>query len=272
MDVVCVGDCGIDLYRPAGELRVGGITANFARHARREFARDDRIRIVSCVGDDEDGDRVLSSFEGSGIDCHVRRLSGRTPVQTIEIRADGEKDFIAYDEGVLRDFSFSAADRQLIAAGDLLVAPVYLQIVGLFGDLMGIDTVGRVAVDFADFLEYPDFGLLEMHIERIDIAFFGLSPIDTAMIDRIAELADRHRKMFVVTMGSGGSVAFEGANRYACAAAPVDAVVDTTGAGDAYAAGFLSRYCRGEGVQASMRHGADVASSVVGQVGSFPAP
>ena len=72
-------------------------------------------------------------------------------------------------------------------------------------------------------------------------------------------------------MGSGGSVAFEGAHRFDCAAVPVDAVADTTGAGDAYAAGFLSRYCRGEGVQASMQRGAEVASSVVGRVGSFPA-
>jgi sugar/nucleoside kinase (ribokinase family) len=53
MKVVCVGDCGVDHYLPSGEQRFGGITANFARHARKEFRADDEIHIVSCIGDDD---------------------------------------------------------------------------------------------------------------------------------------------------------------------------------------------------------------------------
>jgi len=52
MDVVCVGDCGIDHYLPSDKLYFGGITANVARHAHDCFPAKDRIRIVSCVGDD----------------------------------------------------------------------------------------------------------------------------------------------------------------------------------------------------------------------------
>jgi len=270
MDVVCVGDCGVDLYLPSGERLFGGITANFARHARREFPEDDRIHIVSCVGDDAGGDLVLSSLAGSGIECHIERLAGRTPVQTIEIQPDGEKDFVHYDEGVLSDFRFGDAARLLIARSELLVAPVYLQIVGLFDELMAIPTAGLVSVDFADFLVYPDFDLLERQLDNIDIAFFGLSIEDTEMIDRLGVLADRQQKLIVVTLGSNGSRGFAGSRHYDCHAEPVVEVVDTTGAGDAYAAGFLSRYCHGASIEACMQHGAKVAASVIGKVGSFP--
>ena len=271
MDVVCVGDCGVDLYLPSNETLFGGITANFARHARREFPADDVIRIVSCVGDDAGGDLVLASLEGTGIDCHITRMRGATPVQSIEIHGDGEKDFVGYEEGVLRDFRFGADDKRLIRESDLLVAPVYLQIVGLFDELMAIAAAGRVAVDFADFLEYPDFDLLERHLAAIDIAFFGLSTRDEAMIERLAVLADRHQKLFVVTLAADGSRAFAGAERFDCDAVPVDAIVDTTGAGDAYAAGFLSRYCHGASVAEAMQNGARVAARVVERLGSFPA-
>jgi fructoselysine 6-kinase len=269
MDVVCVGDCGVDLYLPSGEKRFGGITANFARHARMQFPADDIVRIVSCVGDDEDAGLVLSSLQNSGIDCHISRLNGVTPVQTIETSDDGEKDFVHYETGVLSDFRFGANETALIAASDLLVAPVYLQIVGLFDELMKIDTKGRVSVDFADFLEYPDFELLERHVDRIDIGFFGLTAGDTKMIDRIRAYADRRNKTFVVTLGADGSLVFAGARQFEQPAAAVRQVVDTTGAGDAYAAGFLSGFCHGAGIQASMERGAALAASVITMTGSF---
>ena len=269
MDVVCVGDCGVDLYLPSGDRRFGGITANFARHARREFRPDDIVRIISCIGDDAGADLVLSSLENSGIDCHLTRLPGRTPVQTIEIKADGEKDFVRYDEGVLGDFRFGTAEIDLIGSSDLLVAPVYLQIVGLFDELMDIDTKGRVSIDFADFLEFPDFELLERHLDRIDIGFFGLTADDAEMIDRIRGFADRRNKTFVVTLGASGSMAFAGARQFEQSAVQVHQVVDTTGAGDAYAAGFLSRYCHGAGIEASMARGAALAATVIAETGGY---
>jgi len=269
MNVVCVGDCGIDHYLPSGDRRFGGITANFARHARNEFPIDDAIQIVSCVGEDDGAAMVLSSLSASDIDCHISKLPGATPVQYIQIEENGEKDFVRYDEGVLRVFSLGANERKVIAESDLLVAPVYLQIVDLFDDLMTIGTAGLTAIDFADFLQHPDFELLERHMDCIDIGFFGLSADDTSAIAHIGALAARYGKLFVVTLGAGGSRAFSGNKCFDCAAVAVDKVVDTTGAGDAYAAAFLADYCHGGSIEDSMRNGAAIAATVVRHCGSY---
>ncbi|MDA0678724.1 MAG: PfkB family carbohydrate kinase [Proteobacteria bacterium] len=272
MRVVCVGDCGIDHYVPSNERRCGGITANFARHARREFPADDRIEIVSCVGSDDGAALVKASLANSGISCHISELPGTTPVQTIEIDSSGEKNFVRYDEGVLRDFTFGANEREMIASCDLLVAPVYLQIVDLFDDLMMVQRAGLTAVDFSDFLQHPDFALLERHLDCIDIGFFGLSVGDADAIDRLADLAASNKKLFIVTLGADGSRAFHGASRFECLATPVEKVVDTTGAGDAFAAAFLASYCHGAGVRDAMKRGATLAAEVVGYCGSYVLP
>ena len=269
MNVVCVGDCGIDHYLPSGEMRFGGITANVARHARNEFPDDDEIRIVSCVGNDDGAELVLSSLAAFNIECHVERLPGATPVQFIEVENSGEKKFIRYDEGILRDFSFGSEARRIIGASDLLIAPVYLQIVDLFDDLMNIETTGLTVIDFADFLQHPDFELLERHLSNIDIGFFGLSANDLGAIQRIGELAAEHDKLFLVTLGADGSRAYRGHDQFDCPAVPLECVVDTTGAGDAFAAAFLSRYCHGGSIVNSMQHGAALAADVIGKLGSW---
>ncbi|MGI9204234.1 MAG: PfkB family carbohydrate kinase, partial [Woeseiaceae bacterium] len=209
-----------------------------------------------------------SALAATDIDCHVTTLTGITPMQYIEIEPYGEKRFVRYEEGVLKDFEFNRQQRDIIAASALMVAPVYLQIVDLYNNLLSIETDGTVAIDFADFLHHPNFALLEKHIDTIDIGFFGLTNEDTVSIEHIASLAAKYDKLFIVTLGADGSCAFHGAKRFQCAAVPVEKVVDTTGAGDAFAAAFLSRYCYGAGIQASLQRGAELAASVITKLGS----
>lgn len=269
MNIVCVGDCGVDHYLPSNEVLFGGITANFARHARQQFPADDIVQIISAVGNDAGAKLVLESLNDSDIHCHISKLDGTTPVQYIEVQPDGERKFVSYDAGVLNDFRFGHKEKQIIKSADLLVAPVYLQIVGLFDELMSINPVGRTAVDFADFLQHPDFGLLEKHVSNIDIGFFGLSADDTATISRIQTLARQYDKLFVVTLGANGSCAFQGGDRFDCPAVSVENVIDTTGAGDSFAAGFLSRYCHGQDICRSLKSGANLAAAVVQRHGAF---
>lgn len=266
MKLVCVGDCGIDRYEPEGHCRPGGITLNFALHARRCLP-DDGICIVTAVGTDPAGSVVRAAIDDTGTAVEVATLQGQTPVQHIALGADGERQFVGYVAGVLERFRPTSAQRALIEVADWVVAPHFVQIAALFDALLALPRRGRMAVDFADFSDNPDFGLLQTVLPQIDVAFFGLDAHDTDTVAAIGRLAATHDKLLVVTLAAAGSRAYDGARVYRCDAVPVETIVDTTGAGDAFAAGFLSRYCHGAAVPDCLDAGARNASRVIRHLG-----
>jgi sugar/nucleoside kinase (ribokinase family) len=74
----------------------------------------------------------------------------------------------------------------------------------------------------------------------------------------------------VVTRGADGAVAVENGQRAEAAASPVDTIVDTTGAGDLFAAGFLAARCRGRELKACLGTGAIAAAEVISHFGARP--
>ncbi len=79
-----------------------------------------------------------------------------------------------------------------------------------------------------------------------------------------------HCGLVVITRGSKGSVVLEGDNRYDVAAAPLKELVDTTGAGDAFAAGFLYGHVKGWDLEECAKLGSKAASEVISHMGPRP--
>jgi sugar/nucleoside kinase (ribokinase family) len=74
----------------------------------------------------------------------------------------------------------------------------------------------------------------------------------------------------VVTCGADGAIVIAGSERTHVPAHPVESVVDATGAGDLFAAGFLVGYARGLGHEKAARLGALAASEVISHMGARP--
>ena len=74
----------------------------------------------------------------------------------------------------------------------------------------------------------------------------------------------------IVTRGAAGALAIERGRRVEIAAAPVDKVVDTTGAGDLFAAGFLAARCRARPLERCLEAGALAAAEVISHFGARP--
>ena len=94
-------------------------------------------------------------------------------------------------------------------------------------------------------------------------ALFGVDTFD-ASLDAI----DGMDNLFVMTRSDKGSVIVHGSEKVVYPATKVDEVVDTTGAGDAYCAGFLFGLANGESLEECARLGTLCATEVIQHVGA----
>ena len=85
-------------------------------------------------------------------------------------------------------------------------------------------------------------------------------------IDRLSQ----HVGTLVITRGASGAVAYEHGERVDITAPNVERIVDTTGAGDLFAAGFLAGRCRGRPLKACLETGALAAAEIISHFGARP--
>ena len=119
----------------------------------------------------------------------------------------------------------------------------------------------------ADFLRLIEDG-------RIDILFANEAEIvelaDEADFDAaVAAIAPKVATL-VVTRSEQGAIAVSGSDRASVPAEPIERLVDTTGAGDLFAAGFLAGQARGLSLEVSLKLGAIAAAEVIQHYGARP--
>jgi sugar/nucleoside kinase (ribokinase family) len=109
---------------------------------------------------------------------------------------------------------------------------------------------------------------------RIDILFANQAEIEALAgvphLDTAIAAVSGKVETLVVTRSEDGALATRGGERVEVPAEPIDALVDTTGAGDLFAAGFLVGEARRLGLERSLRLGAICAAEVIQHYGARP--
>ncbi len=109
---------------------------------------------------------------------------------------------------------------------------------------------------------------------HIDILFANEQEIcalyEVGDFDAALQAVRQHCEVAALTRSEHGSVVLAGDEVHVVDAAPLDRLVDTTGAGDLYAAGFLFGYTRGDSLYDCGRIGAIAAAEVISHFGARP--
>ena len=110
--------------------------------------------------------------------------------------------------------------------------------------------------------------------DQVDILFGNESEItslyEVDSFEKALEMARKEAKIAALTRSEKGSVVIKGSETHAVPAAPVSKIVDTTGAGDLYAAGFLFGFTRGKPLAECARLGGIAAAEIISHVGARP--
>ena len=125
--------------------------------------------------------------------------------------------------------------------------------------------VDRYRAEFRDMLKSGMVDLVFANEHELK-SLYETADFDTALAALRGEA-----KRAAVTRSEKGAVIIEGQLTIAIPAVPIEQLVDATGAGDAYAAGFLYGYTAGMGFEKAGKLGALAASHVIQKIGARPA-
>jgi sugar/nucleoside kinase (ribokinase family) len=138
------------------------------------------------------------------------------------------------------------------------------------------DAGGKVSLTLSDSfcVERHRTDFFELVEHQVDILFANEHELQALYqvddFDDALQGVRGHCEIAAITRGKAGSVIVSGSELHVIDAHPVEAVVDTTGAGDLYASGFLYGYTHGEALADCGRLGSLAAAEVIAHVGARP--
>ena len=272
-----------ELYRDMGPAREisGGSGANTLAGAST-LGR--QCALIAQVADDQLGEVFAHDIRATGIDFDVPPLGKEPPTARclIFVTPDAQRTMNTF-LGASQFLPPAAVDADLIASGAILYLEGYLWDADepKAAMALGIDIAqenGRkVAFTLSDTfcVERHRADFLDLICnEKIDILFANEAEIkmlcETEDLDAAIAQTAANVDTLVVTRSEKGAIAVRDGKTYAVAAEPIDHIVDTTGAGDLFAAGFLSGYVEQRPMEECLTIGAIAAAEVISHFGARP--
>lgn len=243
-----------------------------------------RAGFIGKVADDAMGDVFTHDITATGVEFEaaiVQATDGGTGRCLVLVSDDAERT-MATHLGVANTFAPGDVDGHLFARTKVTYLEGYLFDLPPAKEAMrhAVEAThsadGSVALTLSDsfcvdrhrgdFLELlnGDIDLLFSNEDEL-VALFGATS-RAAALDALEETG----VLGAITLGAEGCVVVTPAGRIEIPAAPVDTVLDTNGAGDLFAAGFLYGITNGLDPEASGRLAGICAAEVIGHLGARP--
>jgi sugar/nucleoside kinase (ribokinase family) len=293
INVLCIGDVMLDVIArinvspqkinfgsdTASRISTssGGAAGNVAAWLTRTDARS---TIVSHVGDDPAGAAIVAEFDALGVSHGDLVIPGETSgVVVVLVDSSGERTMFP-DKGansrlVVEDLPDLNSFQAVYISGYALLNPlardgVLAMIEKIKEDGLPIyfdpASVGAMK-DVADKELHTWFSKMDVLLLNEEESIYLTGSVD---IERALDYLLDFSQVVVIKRGSAGAIAkarsFDSISLPAVAAT----VVDTTGAGDSFAAGFIASYSKNHDLTAALQAGGELAAGCVAIVGGRP--
>jgi sugar/nucleoside kinase (ribokinase family) len=241
--------------------------------------------FLGKVGEDETGRLFVRDLEAAGVRCgHVQPSAAEaTGTCLVLVTPDAQRTMATF-LGASASLGPDDVDEAFVAGARIVYLEGYLwdrapakaafrraaEIAHRAGRQVALTLsdpfcVGRHRADFQALVaEHVDVLLANEHEA---LALWVTGDLETA-IDRLGRAG--RCSIAAITCSARGSIVLAGGRRHEVPAHPVARVVDTTGAGDLYAAGFLHGLAGGRSPEECGRLGSLAAAEVIGHFGARP--
>lgn len=293
INVLCIGDVMLDVIArinvspqkinfgsdTASRISTssGGAAGNVAAWLTRTDARS---TIVSHVGDDPAGAAIVAEFDALGVSHGDLVIPGETSgVVVVLVDSSGERTMFP-DKGAnsrltAQDLPDLSSFQAVYISGYALLNPLARD--GVLAMIEKIKAAGLpiyfdpasvgAMKDVADKELHTWFSMMDVLLLNEEESIYITGSVD---IERALDYLLDFSQVVVIKRGSAGAIAkargFDSISLPAFAAT----VIDTTGAGDSFAAGFIASYSKNHDLTAALHAGGELAAGCVAIVGGRP--
>jgi fructoselysine 6-kinase len=261
MRVIGIGDNTVDIYLHLGKMFPGGNAVNVPVFVQR-YGHEGTY--IGALGHDNYGKLILDALKQEGVDTsHCRIVDAPNAYCEVTI-LDGERIFGDFSVGVRDQLALTGTDLSLINKHDLTHTSIYSAIETQLKTIRYVSSL----LSF-DFSQDWDKSYLEEILPFVDIAILSYpNPNRKEVEDLIFWTKSQGPQMVLLTQGKTGAYAYEGTHLFHQPPIQTE-VVDTLGAGDAFAARFMVECIEGTPIDIALEKAAQSAAETCRYYGAF---
>ncbi len=235
------------------------------------------VGFIGKVNDDELGSKYEDGLKKENVKYFYSKKKEELPTGTclILVTPDSERTMCTF-LGTAGKINENDVSLDAIKQSEIILLEGYLWDEGEPKKAFekAIQSANKVAMSLSDQFcvdrHKPHF--LELVKNKLDITFANeqeiMSLIDAKSFDEVINFSKSLGKIIVLTRGEKGAVAINGNEVVECGVEESLKIVDLTGAGDLFAAGFLHGHVNNLSLKDSLDKGTEMSSKVIQQIGA----
>jgi len=237
----------------------------------------DKTGFIGKVSDDEFGNKYEEGLKVENVKYFYSKKKEILPTGTclILITPDSERTMCTF-LGTAGKINENDINSEAIRNSKIIFLEGYLWDEGepRMAFDKAISIANKVAMSLSDqfCVERHKSHFLDLVKNRLDITFANeqeiTSLIEAKNFDEVINFSKQLNKLIVITRGEKGAVAINGKEAVKCDAQKNLKIVDLTGAGDLFAAGFLHSYLNNLSIKECLMKGTEMSSKVIQQIGA----
>ncbi len=238
---------------------------------------NNNVGFIGKVSNDEFGIKYEDGLKREKVKYFYSKKKETTPTGTclILITPDSERTMVTF-LGTAGKINENDIDINAVKTSEILFLEGYLWDEGdpKKAFEIAINNSNKVAMTLSDLFcverHKPHF--LNLVEKKLDITFANeqeiMSLIDAKKFEDVIEFSKKIKKLIIITRGSKGALAINNDEVIECSAKKDLKIVDLTGAGDLFAAGFLDGYIKGRSLRESLEKGTEMSSKIIQTIGA----
>ena len=235
------------------------------------------VGFIGKVNDDDLGSKYEEGLKKENVKYFYSKKKENLPTGTclILITPDSERTMCTF-LGTAGKINENDVDVKTVKKSEITFLEGYLWDEGEPKSAFdkAIENSNKVAMTLSDLfcVERHKSNFLNLVKNKLDITFANekeiISLINATNFNEVISFSKNLKKLIIITRSEKGAIAINGNEVFECKAKSNLNIVDLTGAGDLFAAGFLHGHVNNLSVNNSLEKGTEMASKIIQQIGA----